>query len=112
MGPIRGNSAPCLRETNKYVETLVAETILGLLQRVAPSIDDVDRFMVTVRDADGTPIGQLEISLQGIKNCRGPRESTIARDRCNADVDTLGVATAWVEVAEPVMPAGPKLPSL
>ncbi len=96
----------------KYVQALVAEYALGIVQRLAPNIDDVEHFHVVVKNEQEGDIGELVISRDELSKLVGPRKGRIADDRRHAELDTLGDSQMWVKIEGRVIPSGGKKPRM
>jgi hypothetical protein len=82
----------------KYVQVLLVQQVIGVLQRSAKNIDGVDRFWVTVNDEKDVEIGEFVISRVGLQSIKGPDEGKISVDRNQAEIDTLGDNQMWVKI--------------
>lgn len=98
-GGARGYQKPV-----NYVQVLVVEGALGLLQRALPDDQGYARYRVQVIDENGTPIGAVAITPTALAKVQGPKGRGIAVDRALAETDTLGDARMWVKVEGPVQP--------
>jgi len=88
----------------RYREELVAEMVLGLLQRTVPQSEGLERYRVEVIDETDAAIGGLVITSTALSNIKGPKGGSVAKDRALALTDTLGESRMWVKIEEPPKP--------
>lgn len=89
----------------KYEQLLVAEQVVGIIQRAAHNMEDVSKFSVTVKNEYDKDIGQFVITRAALQNVRGPSGQGIAEDRRHAESDSLGGSRMWVKIESEVTPA-------
>jgi hypothetical protein len=88
----------------RYREELVAEIVLGLLQRTVPQSEAFGRYRVEVSDENNAVIGGLVITSAALSKVQGPKAGSVAKDRALATTDTLGESRMWVMIEEPPRP--------
>ncbi len=101
----------------QYEEVAVAEYAVGVLQRVAHQAEEAQRFLATVSDECGAPLGGFLATRAALYAMKGRRGGGIAVDRRLAELDTLGDAKMWLRVEGEAVrvgggrtrPAGPKI---
>jgi hypothetical protein len=87
-----------------YRQELVAEIVLGLLQRTVPSSEAFERYRVEVIDENDAAVGELVITSTALSKVQGPKGGSVAKDRAWATADSLGDSRMWVKIEEPSRP--------
>lgn len=89
----------------KYLQVLIVQQVLGVLQRATHNIDGVDRFHAVIKNENDADMGEFLISLTALQNIKGPRKGQIADDRKQAEIDTLGENQMWVKIEGATVPS-------
>jgi len=90
----------------RYEQALVAEIVLGLLQRAIPQTEGLERYRVDVTDETDNAVGELVITRAALERVGGPKAGSLSKDRALATSDTLGESRMWVRIEEPPRPYG------
>jgi hypothetical protein len=82
----------------RYEQKLVAEMVLGVLQRTVKPSDGYRTYRLEVRDEDNNALGELAICSSALMKVGGPNQNDLPRDRALAARDTLGDSMMWVRI--------------
>jgi hypothetical protein len=82
----------------RYEQKLVAEIVLGVLQRTVKPSDGYSTCRVEVRDENNNALGELAISSSALMEVAGPKQNDLPRDRALASRDTLGDSMMWIRI--------------
>lgn len=89
----------------RYVETMVIEQVLSLLQRLEAYTDNFDSVEITVQAFPDKLIGRASINNTSMQRLEGPSRLPIQEARKLLAVDTLGDAVMYYEEQGPIRQA-------
>ena len=88
-----------LQQKVEYVDLLVIEQLLGLLQKTQIYWDGYSEIQVRVSDYDDKPLGEVLVNVSTIPKLEGPSKLPLAQARTLLKIDTLGDAKMNYRVA-------------
>jgi hypothetical protein len=86
-----------------YEEMMIIEMLLGLLQKIGPSLTEIEEVIIIIEDPYGKVVGKVEIIVEDIYKIKGPDKSNIELDRRLFRNETLGDSMMFVRrEAQPI----------